>query len=226
MKTAKEKALVAWSSGKDGALALHDAARSGRYEVVSLLTTVTEDYGRVSMHGVRRELLRRQAASLGYPLEEVSVSKGSTNEDYESAMRRMLEKFRDLGVSRVVFGDIFLGDLRAYREANLAKVDMQAVFPLWKKDTASLARRMIDLGFRAVLTCVDCQALDGRFAGRSFDEALLAELPPGVDPCGENGEFHSFVYDGPIFREPVRCRTGRVVLRENRFCFCDVLADA
>jgi uncharacterized protein (TIGR00290 family) len=226
MKEAKQKALVAWSSGKDSALALHEVARSGRYEIVSLLTTVTEDYARVSMHGVRRELLRRQAASLGYPLEEVSISKGATDEDYESAMRRTLEKFRDLGVACVIFGDIFLEDLRDRRQSRLAEVGMRAAFPLWKKDTAALARRVIDLGFKAVVTCVDSEALDGRFAGRCFDEALLAELPPGVDPCGENGEFHSFVHDGPIFREPVRCRTGRVVLREGRFYFCDVVPDA
>jgi len=217
------KAVVAWSSGKDSALALHDAARSGRYEIVSLLTTLTADDDRVSMHGVRGELVRRQAASLGYPLAEVALARGATNDEYASAMGHTMEAFRDRGVSCVIFGDIFLEDLRACREANLAKVDMEAVFPLWGHDTGALARRAIALGMRAIVTCVDGEALDGRFAGRAFDEEFLAELPDGVDPCGENGEFHTFVHDGCIFREPVPCRAGRVELRDARFSVCDVL---
>ena len=219
------KAVVAWSSGKDSALALREAQRCGQYEIVSLLTTLTADYDRVSMHGVRRELLRRQAGSLGYPLEEVDLPRDATGEQYESAMRRVMEAFADRGVSCVIFGDVFLESVRAYREENLAKVAMEAVFPLWGRDTDVLARRIIGMGFRAIVTCVDGEALDGRFAGRAFDEALLAELPDGVDPCGENGEFHTFVHDGCVFREPIPCHAGRVVLRDARFSFCDVLPD-
>lgn len=218
-----EKVLVAWSSGKDSALALHEVLRAGACEVQALLTTVTGDYGRASMHGVRRELVAAQAAALEIPLEEVTISKGATNEEYESAMRAALDRHRAGGVTGVVFGDIFLEDLRAYREGRLAEIGMAGIFPLWGRDTAELARQFIKLGFRAVVTCVDTEMLDGRFAGRAYDEALLEELPAGVDPCGENGEFHTFCFDGPIFAAPVAHRLGEIVLRENRFNFCDVL---
>ena len=220
---ASESALLAWSSGKESAMALHELRREGRYEVLALLTVLTEDYDRVSMHGVRRALLKRQAASLGLPLSQVVVAKDSSMEDYEAAMRRTLEHYAALGVSSVAFGDVSLEDLRRHREGKLAQVGMKAVFPIWKRDTAELARSFLDLGFKAVVTCVDSRVLDKAFVGRDFDERFLRDLPDGVDPCGENGEFHSFVYDGPVFAEEVPHDTGQVVLRDNRFWFCDLL---
>ena len=216
----EEKVLFAWSGGKDSAMALYELKQIGGYRVVALLTTVTEDYDRVSMHGVRNVLLEKQALSLNIPLEKVVITKDSPDKDYEFKMREALGRHRD--VETVCFGDIFLEDLRKYREDNLAKADMKGLFPLWKKDTRSLARNFMDFGFKAVVTCVDTQVLDGSFAGRDFDEAFIDDLPEGVDPCGENGEFHSFVYDGPIFRETVQLTHGKTVLREGRFCFCDL----
>jgi uncharacterized protein (TIGR00290 family) len=153
----------------------------------------------------------------------VYISQKSSNEEYETRMREALLKYKGEGASSVVIGDIFLEDLKKYREEKLAEVQMTGVFPVWKRDTAELARTFIDLGFKAVLTCVDSQVLDKKFAGRAFDRQLLDDLPDNVDPCGENGEFHSFVYAGPIFYQPVACRTGEVVLRDNRFCFCDLI---
>ncbi|MFH1539578.1 MAG: diphthine--ammonia ligase [bacterium] len=220
-----EKVICAWSGGKDSALALHEIRKSGKYEIVSLLTTVTEDYGRVSMHGVRRGLLERQAEALRLPLREILISKGASNEDYEAAMREALLEFKAGGVMSVVFGDIFLEDLKKYREDNLAKVGMNGIFPIWKRDTAGLAREFIAGGFKAIVTCVDTKALDGSFAGREIDKNFLADLPAGADPCGENGEFHSFVFDGPVFSEGIPVKKGKVVLRDGRFCFCDLVPD-
>ena len=220
---ASKSALFAWSSGKESAMALYELRRGGRYEVLALLTVLTEDYGRVSMHGVRRALLKQQAASLHLPLAEVVIAKDSSMEDYEAAMRRTLEHYAALGVSSVAFGDVSLQDLREYRRGKLSQVGMKAVFPIWKRDTAELARSFLDLGFKAVITCVDSRVLDKAFAGRAFDERFLRDLPDGVDPCGENGQFHSFVYDGPIFAERIPHDTGQVVLRDNRFWFCDLL---
>ncbi len=204
-------------------MALYEMVVGGEYEVAALLTTVTRDYGRVSMHGVREELLDRQAEVLRLPLDKVHIEAGASNEDYEAAMRNALYRYLEQGVRRVVFGDILLEDIRRYREDNLARVGMQALFPLWKRDTTELAHAFISLGFRAVVTCVDSQHLDGSFAGREYDERFLADLPRSVDPCGENGEFHSFVYSGPSYREDVRFKRGEVVLRDNRFYFCDLL---
>jgi uncharacterized protein (TIGR00290 family) len=191
--------------------------------VVALLTSVTEDYDRISMHGVRRVLLERQAASLGYPLEIIYITKNSSNEEYEARLKEKLLQYKARGVSSVVFGDISLEDLRKYREDNLAQVGMKGVFPIWKRDTVELAHKFIDLGFKTIITCIDSNVLDKRFVGRAFDEQFLSELPAQVDPCGENGEFHSFVYDGPIFRQKIGLRKGRVVLRDNRFYFCDLV---
>lgn len=219
----KEKILFSWSGGKDSALALHEILKSGVYDVASLLTTVTADYGRVSMHGVRAALLERQAGSLGLPLEIVHIMKGGTNEDYENRMRAALVKHVAAGVSAIAIGDIFLEDVRSYRERNLSAVGMKAIFPLWKRDTAALARFFVQYGFKAVVACVDTEKLGAEFAGRELDGRFLSDLPPGVDPCGENGEYHSFVYDGPIFNEPVKFQKGEIVLRENRFAFCDLL---
>ncbi len=220
-----QRALMAWSSGKDGALALHEIRQGGECEVVALLTTVTEGYDRVSMHGVRRELLERQAESIGVPLAIVWIPRECSDEDYAARMGAALEEQAARGVSSVIFGDVFLEDVRQYREDSLAQVGMRAVFPLWQRDTAALARQLIDQGFRAITTCVDSEHLDRSFVGREFDDAFVADLPDGVDPCGENGEYHSFVYDGPIFREPVACTVGQIVLREERFWYCDVVPD-
>jgi len=204
-------------------MALHELRTGGEHEVVALLTTITEDYDRISMHGIRRALVEEQALRIGLPLETVYITKDASNEDYEARMREMLTRYREEGISLVAFGDIFLEEVRKYREDNLAKVAMKGLFPLWKRDTAVLARAFIMAGFKAIITCVDTHQLDGSFAGRSFDESFLAELPPSVDPCGENGEFHSFVYDGPIFPKPIACTVGEVVLRNERFSYCDVL---
>jgi uncharacterized protein (TIGR00290 family) len=218
-----EKILFAWSGGKDSAMALYELKKSKGYEIRALLTTVTEDYDRVSMHGVRRVLLEKQADSLCIPLEKIPISKQSSNEEYESRMRAALERYKEAGVTSVAFGDIFLEELRKYRENNLAKLGMKGIFPIWKKDSAQLARSFIDAGFRAVITCVDSQVFDKDFAGREFDGKFLDDLPAAVDPCGENGEFHSFVYDGPIFRKKISYTKGDIVLRDERFYYCDIL---
>lgn len=217
-----EKLVLCWSGGKDSAYSLFTILQEGRCEVSSLLTTVTESYDRISMHGVRRSLLEAQAAALGLPLTKVWIPKECPNEIYEARMREALLGFHRQGIRRVAFGDIFLEDLRKYREENLARLGMEAVFPLWKKDTQELARRFIADGFRAVITCVDPRAVDGSLAGRAFDGDFLAALPPGADPCGENGEFHSFVHDGPVFARPVAHRVGEVVERDS-FVYCDLL---
>lgn len=219
----KSKVIFSWSGGKESALALHKLQKSKNYEVGALLTIVTQDYDRISMHGVRRSLLERQAQSLGIPLEKVFISKNTSNEEYGSKMRKVLAKYMRAGVSSVVFGDVLLEGVRKYREENLSKIGMKAIFPMWKTDTAELGHRFIDLGFRAVITCVDSGVLDKKFVGRYFDKQFLSELPSAVDPCGEHGEFHCFVYDGPIFRERILHTMGEVVLRENRFYYCDLI---
>jgi len=219
-----DKIILSWSGGKDAALALHELQMGEQYEVSALLTVVTEEYDRISMHGVRRTLLERQADSLGLPLETIFISKSASNEEYEHAMQDVMEKYLASGVSSVAFGDIFLQDVREYREDNLSRVAMEAVFPLWQKDTGQLARTFIDLGFGAVVTCVDSSMLDGSFVGRDFDERFLSDLPVHVDPCGENGEFHTFVYTGPIFTDSIPLEKGEVVLRDDRFYYCDLLS--
>lgn len=218
-----EKVLFAWSGGKDSAMALYEAQKSEKYDVVALLTTVTQDYDRISMHGVRRALLKEQAALLSIPLETVLISKHSSNEEYEAKMKEVLVRYKKEDIVSVVFGDIFLEDLKKYREDNLAKVGLKGVFPIWKRDTRELAAAFIDLGFKAIITCVDSKSLDKSFAGRVFDKQFLSDLPNGLDPCGENGEFHSFVYDGPIFSRGIIFETGQVVLRDNRFYYCDLV---
>jgi uncharacterized protein (TIGR00290 family) len=221
MTEQREKAVVLWSGGKDCALALHEVRED--YEIAALLTTVTASHDRISMHGVRRELLERQAAALGYALEQIVVSPVCTNDEYEQKMRAALDRHRRSGVTAVICGDLFLADVRRYREERLFGDGLQGIFPLWNRPTDALARQFIDLGFAAILCCVDTQALDATFSGRTFDRALLAELPASVDPCGENGEFHTFVCDGPIFSQRVDCLLGERVLRENRFGYCDLL---
>jgi uncharacterized protein (TIGR00290 family) len=220
-----EKVLVSWSGGKDSAMALHEILKSGKYQVSALLTTITAEYDRISTHGVRRILLERQASALGFPLEKVFIPRNAANEVYEANMGKMLEKCREAGVSSVVFGDLFLEDIRQYREKQLAALNMECIFPLWKRDTRDLALSFIELGFRAVTTCVDSQKLDRQFVGREIDGQFLSELPPTVDPCGENGEYHSFVYDGPIFKERVAYTPGEILLRDNLFWYCDLIPE-
>ena len=218
----RQPVVLSWSGGKDSALALHALLASSEYEPVGLLTTVTSDYDRISMHGVRRSLLERQARALGLPLSVAEIRAGAGNEDYEASMGAALVRLRDQGIRTVAFGDLFLEDVRRYREEMLARLGMRATFPLWGRDTAALAREFIALGFGAVLVCVDSGSIDARFAGRDYDAALLADLPPHADSCGEKGEFHTFVHRGPIFREPVPFSRGEVVARDDRFHFCDL----
>jgi uncharacterized protein (TIGR00290 family) len=216
-----EDVLFCWSGGKDSAMALHALRAANDCRVTALLTTITEEYDRISMHGVRRALLERQAESLGLPLHAVLIPPQCINATYEERMKEALAQHFARGVRRVAFGDIFLEDLRIYREKNLAQVGMQALFPIWKRDTRELAREFVRLGFRAITVCVDPRVLDASFAGRELDASFFVDLPPGVDPCGENGEFHTFVFDGPVFKKPITCRVGEKVLRDD-FCFCDL----
>jgi uncharacterized protein (TIGR00290 family) len=216
------RALVSWSGGKDSALALQRTLADGAVHVDGLLTTVTDEYDRISMHGVRRTLLEAQAAALDLPLELVRIPPACSNADYEAATRAALARYAARGGEAVVFGDLYLADIRAYRERLLEPLMLAPRFPLWLEDTVALARRFVSDGFRAVLVCVDPAQLDPRFAGRTYDDALLDELPSGVDPCGENGEFHTFVHDGPIFRRPVPVRAGETVERGG-FVFADLL---
>ena len=217
-----EKVLFGFSGGKDSCLALHQLLQSGDYEVIALLTTLTQDYRRISMHGVDESLLDKQAASIGFKLEKVWIPPVASNRIYENRMLEILEKYKNIGVERVVFGDIFLADIREYREKQLAKVAMQGQFPLWGTPTHILANRFVELGFKAITCCVDSHALGKAFVGRQMDQAFFQSLPQGVDVCGENGEFHSFVYDGPIFKQPLNVTTGDIVLRDERFYFCDL----
>jgi uncharacterized protein (TIGR00290 family) len=212
---------LSWSGGKDSALALW-MLRRRRLEPQALITTVTEGYDRISMHGVRRELLRRQADAVGLPLVEVVIPPACVNEVYEA---RMAEAFAEEPLSRadgVAFGDLFLEDVRAYRVERLAAGGRRGLFPLWGRNTRELSREFVDAGFEATLVCVDPRALDGSFAGRTYDERLLAELPESVDPCGENGEFHTFVHAGPVFDTPIVHAKGDVVERDG-FVFCDLV---
>jgi uncharacterized protein (TIGR00290 family) len=220
--TTAEPILFCWSGGKDSAMALHTLLQQKQFQVVALLTTVTEGYDRIAMHGVRRELLRRQAESLRLPLHEVGIPPQCVNPIYEARMEEALRLFHNQGVRTVAFGDIFLEDLRAYREKNLARIGMTALFPLWKRDTRELIRYFQEQHFRAIAACVDSKVLNPSFAGRELDESFLRDLPPHADPCGENGEFHTFVFDGPIFQSPISVRTGDVVNRDG-FVFCDLL---
>ncbi len=217
----RERCALSWSGGKDSALTLW-ALRRQACEPTALITTVTDGYERISMHGVRRELLVAQAHATGIPLVEVRIPPACANDVYETRLAQAWMTAAPLcGVESVAFGDLFLEDVRAYREQQLAANDRRGLFPLWGRDTGELAREFIAAGFEAFIVCVDPRALDASFAGRRFDAQLLRELPPSVDPCGENGEFHTFVHAGPIFTEPIACRTGEVVERGG-FVFCDL----
>lgn len=219
-----EPLALAWSGGKDSALALQSLRRDG-VEPRALLATVTEGYERVSMHGVRRVLLARQAAAAGVALVEVRIPPQCPDTVYEARMAAALAAPPLDAVTTVAFGDLFLEDVRAYREARLAAAGRRARFPLWGSDTGALARAFIADGFRATLVCVDPRQVDPALAGRAFDGGLLADLPPGADPCGERGEFHTFVHAGPVLSAPVACEPGEVVARDG-FVFCDLVPPA
>jgi uncharacterized protein (TIGR00290 family) len=211
---------LSWSGGKDSALTLWTLRGQG-IEPRALITTVTDEYDRISMHGVRRELLAGQADATGITLVEIRIPPACVNEVYETRMAEAFASPPLSDVDAVAFGDLFLEDVRAYREERLAANDRRGLFPLWGRDTSVLAREFIAAGFQAYIVCLDPRVLDTSFAGRSYDEQLLADLPAGVDPCGENGEFHTFVHAGPIFAEPITCQTGEVVERKG-FVFCDL----
>jgi uncharacterized protein (TIGR00290 family) len=217
-----EKVLFCWSGGKDSAMALYELQKSRKYEIISLLTTITEGYDRVSLHGVRRALVRKQAQSLSLPLEEVFIPQDCPNQEYESRMRATLARFREAGVSLAAFGDVFLEEVRKYREDNLSRLDMKGLFPIWGRDTTELVPSFIALGFQAITTCVDAKVLDDDFVGRILNREFLASLHATVDPAGENGEFHSFVFDGPIFQEKIDYELGDKVCRDSLH-FCDLL---
>lgn len=215
-------AVLSWSGGKECAMALLSLRNEPDIRIEGLLTTTTEEYDRVSMHGVRMALVEKQAESLGIPLIAVAIPKECTHERYAAIMEKEMKDLRSGGITRVVFGDLFLEDVRRYREENLEKAGMKGLFPLWGRETSALAREFVHLGFGAVVTCIDLERLGGHFAGRFVDHAFLDDLPAGIDPCGENGEFHSFVFDGPPFRERVLFTRGKSV-RRGRFRFCDIL---
>lgn len=208
-----EKVVFCWSGGKDSALALNRLRQDGRYEIVSLLTACNGHYQRVSMHGVRLELLDAQARSLGLPLEKIFLSRHSSNEEYQQKMSGCLLAHKERGVTGCVFGDIFLEDLRRWREQNLAGIGLRGIFPIWKIDTRELIREFIALGFGSVICCANDAWLDEFAVGRQIDAGFVRSLPAGVDPCGENGEYHSFAFAGPIFREPVKFTVGEKVYR-------------
>jgi uncharacterized protein (TIGR00290 family) len=221
----REPIVLSWSGGKDSSLALAALRADSAVEVVGLLTSITRDYERISIHGVRRTLLEAQARALGLPLFEVALQPACSNAEYETAFRTAAHELRARfpTLSRIAFGDLFLSDVRAYREALLASVGLEAHFPLWALDTRVLAEHFVAAGYRARLVCVDTTQLASSFAGRAFDAGLLAELPESADPCGERGEFHTFVSDGPIFPTPIPYVTGEIVMREERFAYCDLL---
>lgn len=218
----RKRILLSWSGGKDSAWALHLLRQQAEYEVVGLLTTVNQHFGRVAMHGFRESLLDFQAEAVGLPLWKVPLPWPCSNEVYEVAMATACERALNEGLHGIAFGDLFLEDIRAYREARLAPTGLQAIFPCWLLPTSRLARDMIVSGLRAHLVCVDSRPLNASFAGREFDESLLAELPAAVDPCGERGEFHTFVSAGPMFRHDVPVMRGEVVERDG-FVYADLL---
>lgn len=220
---ARKKTALSWSSGKDSAWALHKLGQQGEFDVVVLVTTVNQQFGRVAMHAVRQQLLAKQVEAIGLPLIEVPIPFPCSNEQYGLAMEGLVEQLRIMGIEYMAFGDLFLDDIRRYREDRLEGTGIKAVFPLWQLPTAELAGNMIDSGLEAVITCVDPKQLPAGFSGRRYTQGLLRELPEGIDPCGENGEFHSFVFNGPMFRHAVDIEIGETVERDG-FVFTDVVA--
>ena len=216
------KALLAWSSGKDSAWTLHVLRQRGDVDVVGLLTTINQVHDRVAMHAVRTTLLQAQAAAAGLPLWPVPIPSPCSNQEYEAAMSAVIQRAQAEGITIMAFGDLFLEDVRRYRERQLASTGITPLFPLWGLPTKELAANMIQSGLRARLTCIDPKQISASFVGREFDDSLLAELPPGVDPCGERGEFHTFAYAGPMFRHPIPVERGETVTRDG-FVFADLL---
>ncbi|WP_294296433.1 diphthine--ammonia ligase [uncultured Chryseobacterium sp.] len=235
----KPKAIFNWSSGKDSALALYKTLQDEKFEITTLLTSINKEFQRISMHGVHVSLLEKQAESLGFPLVKLELPKEPSMEEYRDIMESTMNHFKQQGVTHSVFGDIFLEDLRKYREDQLAAVGMQGIFPLWKNDTKNLIEEFLDLGFKTIVTCVNESYLDKSFAGRIIDQRFIEDLPENVDPCGENGEFHTFTFDGPIFKHPIGFDIGEIVKKtypkpkpadneENGdyvFWFCDLIAN-
>jgi uncharacterized protein (TIGR00290 family) len=224
----REPVILSWSSGKDSALTLAALRESPQFEPVALLTTLTAGYDRVSIHGIRRSLLTAQARVVGLPLHEMWLDPNSSNQSYEAALASALSKLRERysGVKRIAYGDLFLEDVRRYREERLAALGWEGVFPLWGQSTRALAKTVVDRGFDVRLVCVDTTTLAASFSGRAFDRELLDDLPSGVDPCGERGEFHTFAAYGPGFSTRVEYEVGEVVMREGRFAYCDLLSVA
>ncbi len=210
----KKKAIFNWSGGKDSALCLYKILQSQEYEIMCLLTSVSEQYQRISMHGVRVDLLEAQVKSIGLPLIKMQIPEMPTMESYENTMRTTLTELKSQGATVSIFGDIFLEDLRIYRENKLLELNLKGIFPLWKMNTTELIQEFIDLGFKTIITCVNEKYLDKSFAGRIIDKNFLKDLPNNVDPCGEHGEFHTFVFDGPIFKEPIKFDIGEIVYRK------------
>lgn len=233
----KPKAIFNWSSGKDSALALYKTLQEGNFEIVALLTSINEEFQRISMHGVHVSLLEKQAESLGFDLIKMEIPKEPSMEQYREIMTSTMNQIQARGVTHSIFGDIFLEDLRKYREDQLKEIGMEAVFPLWKQNTSDLIREFLRLGFKTIVTCVNETYLDKSFAGRIIDESFINDLPENVDPCGENGEFHTFTFDGPLFKVPVQFETGETVKKtypkpkaspkdedgEYVFWFCDLI---
>jgi uncharacterized protein (TIGR00290 family) len=219
---AMNKVIVSWSGGKDSAMALYEIQQSSEYLACALLTTLTSESERLGIHFVRGELIEAQAASIGLPLHKVFIGRNAANAEYEQAVADALAQLRDAeGIETVAFGDLFLADIRKYREELLARSWMRGIFPVWKRDTKKFVRDFIKLGFKAIVVSVNQQALDESFAGEMLNEAFLDRLPAGVDPCGERGEFHSFVFDGPNFGRAVKFGRGEISLREGHYC-CDL----
>jgi uncharacterized protein (TIGR00290 family) len=218
-----EKVLISWSGGKDCALALHDILSSREYEVVGMFTTITGNHDRIDMHDIRCSLLEKQAESLGFPLELVSISSHTSNADYEPNFVRTLRKHKAAGVTSVVFGDIFREDLRKFREVNLARLGLNGIFPLWKKDSFQIMESFITLGFKAVVSSINTHALQSRFVGRTIDWKFIFDFPKTEDVCGEHGEYHTFVYDGPIFKQGIAYKVGETVIRQGHFNYCDLI---
>jgi len=216
------KAILCWSSGKDSAWALHVLRQRQEVEVVGLLTTINEVHDRVAIHAVRVALLRTQAAAVGIPLRTVSIPSPCSNQQYETVMTTATQRVLADGVTVMAFGDLFLEEVRRYRETQLAGTGLTPLFPIWGLSTSLLAREMVSAGLRARLTCVDPKQISASFVGREFDDVLLADLPASADPCGEHGEFHTFAYAGPMFRHPVPIQTGEIVTRDG-FVFADIL---
>jgi len=219
-----KKAVLSWSGGKDSVLTLREIQRSNEYEVASLLTTITEGYNRISMHGVRTILLEQQAESLRIRLHKVYIPKDANNEIYEKSMLEGLAIYPALDVKTIAFGDVFLEDVREYRENLIAKTQLQSVYPLWKKDTTQLMSDFLESGYKSIIVCIDTKKLSESFLGKTIDETLIKSLPDEVDPGGENGEFHTFVYDGPGFLQPVHFSVGDIE-KKGQFSFCDLVPD-